>query len=96
MIQVYSPRIETNKVSKVSLQIHRFAYKEDKFILSPTGPPSNLTRWYPHGIPNFLEFLFVSGSGDGLLLVDEGGSYRFYSWMTNTFGYAHFYALNWV
>ncbi|PVF98358.1 hypothetical protein CPB86DRAFT_758529 [Serendipita vermifera] len=72
--------------SNASLQIHRFKYNVDKATLSPYETPANLTRWYPQGIPTFSKFLFISGSDEEFLLVDENGDCRFYSWITKTFG----------
>ncbi|PVF98363.1 hypothetical protein CPB86DRAFT_733118 [Serendipita vermifera] len=67
-----------------TLQIYMYSYDEVHQTLSARKTPSNISRWYPSGIPKISNFLFVPGSEE-LLLIDEMGKCRIYSVATETF-----------
>lgn len=64
--------------------MHVYIYDQDSRSFNARGGATNITRWYPKGIPEFSSICFVAGTEE-LLLVDHTGFGRLFYLTTETF-----------
>lgn len=61
-----------------------YIYDQDVRTLNARGGATNISRWFPRGIPEFIAMTFVAGTEE-VLLVDRTGLSRLFYLTNDTF-----------